>query len=59
MEITKIRFSLKKQVNKISKKISLKSEQLAYCTQKAVNSRAPAVKNPESVGNGKPDEDEI
>ena len=43
---------------KTSEKTSLKSEQPAFCTQKTVNRRVPAVNGPESVGSKKPDVDE-
>ena len=43
---------------KTFEKTSLKSEQTAYCTQKAVKRRAPAVNKSESVGSKKPDVDE-
>ena len=46
------------QVKKCLKKTSLKSEKRAYCTQKTVKRRAPAVKNPEGVGSKNPDGDE-
>ena len=45
-------------VKKNLKKNSLKSEQLTYCTQMAVNRRPPAVSNTDSVGNRKPDGDD-
>ena len=40
---------------KKSEKTSLKSEQPAYCTQKTVGRRSPAINNPESVGIKNPD----
>ena len=43
---------------KISEKISLKSEQPASCTQKTVKRRAPAVNKPERVGRKNLDGDE-
>ena len=43
---------------KTSEKTSLKSEQPAFCTQKTVKRRAPAVNKSESVGSKKPDVDE-
>ena len=42
---------------KISEKTSLKSEQLASCTQKTVKRRAPDVNNPERVGSKNSDGD--
>ena len=41
----------------ISEKTSLKCEQPAYCTQKTVKRRAPAVNNPEREGSIKPEVD--
>ena len=43
---------------KVSEKISLKSEQPAYCTQNTVKRRVRAVNIQESVGSKKQDRDE-
>ena len=42
----------------LSEKTSIKCEQPAYCTQKTVKKRAPAVNNPEREGSRKPEVDE-
>ena len=51
-------FSLMRQSKKKSEQKSLKYGQPAYCTQKTVKRRAPAINNTEGVRTKNPDGDE-